>query len=270
MSAPSRRWADLTTDEFAALDRDRAVAVLPLGAIEQHGPHLPLSVDADLAACLLARALELAPPELPLLAMPLLPLGHSPEHLAFAGTLSLSGETLLRVWTEIGQGVARAGVRRLVLFNAHGGNPPAMDIVARELRARHALLVVPVSYWTLADIADLVPEAERRDGIHGGAVETAMMLHLRPSLVRTARLAARPSAGTRVDAQRLARFAWAAQDLHPEGAVGDARLATAALGRELVERYAGALARLLGEVAAFPLERLAAGPLDSGTPLARS
>jgi creatinine amidohydrolase len=97
-----------------------------------------------------------------------------------------------------------------------------------------------------------------------------MMLHLRPALVRTARLAARANAGTRVDGARVARFAWAAQDLHPEGAVGDARLATPELGRALVERYAAALAGLLADVAAFRLERLAAGPLDSGTPLARS
>jgi creatinine amidohydrolase len=137
-----------------------------------------------------------------------------------------------------------------------------MDIVARELRQRHAMLVVPASYWQLGSAAGLLPEAELRDGIHAGALETAMMLHLRPELVRRERIAAFPGAPRKVDVGARVGFAWAAQDLHPLGAVGDPRLATAEIGRALVERYAGGLARLLADVAAFPLERLAGGPAD--------
>jgi creatinine amidohydrolase len=271
VAAMPRSWAELTTAEFAALDRERAVAVLPLGAIEQHGPHLPLAVDAALAAGLLETALARLPAEPPVLALPALAVGHSPEHQGFAGTLSLSGETAIRMWTELGEGVARAGVRRLVLFNAHGGNPPAMDIVARELRQRARMLVVPASYWELGSAEGLLPAGELKAGIHAGALETAMMLHLRPDLVRRERIAAFDGAARRIDEAGRARFAWAAQDLNPAGAVGDARLATPEIGRALVERYAAGLARLLGEVAAFPLARLAEGPLDaSGISLARS
>src|SRR5262245_11808051 len=124
---PRRQWRDMTTKEFAALDAERVIAVLPVGSIEQHGPHLPVGVDSLINEAILARTLELIPADLPVTALPMTMVGKSDEHLAFPGTLTLSAETLTRVWSEIGEGVARAGVRKLVIFNSHGGQPQLVD-----------------------------------------------------------------------------------------------------------------------------------------------
>jgi creatinine amidohydrolase len=136
----------MTTTEFAALPAD-TVAVLPVAAVEQHGPHLPVYVDACLNEGVVARAIELLPPELPVTFLPMQAVGKSNEHLAFPGTLSLSAETLIRLWTEIGESVHRASVRKLVLFNSHGGQPQIMDIVARDLRVRLEMFVVCASSY---------------------------------------------------------------------------------------------------------------------------
>ncbi|RYY92338.1 MAG: creatininase family protein, partial [Comamonadaceae bacterium] len=165
---PHRFWADLTTRDFEALDPARAVAVLPLGATEQHGPHLPLGVDTRLVDGIVAAALPLLPADVPALFLPTQAIGLSPEHARFAGTLTLSSETLIRLWKDIGAGVARAGVRKLVLFNAHGGHVGAMDVVARELREAHDLIVYSVSWFNLplAEANAQFSADEHRFGVH--------------------------------------------------------------------------------------------------------
>jgi len=156
-TAPRRLWQDMTSAEFARLDGARVIALLPVGAIEQHGPHLPVAVDACINAGILARALELLPPDLPVSVLPMLPVGKSDEHLAFPGTLTLSAETLARLWTEVGQSVARAVVRKLVLFNSHGGQPQVMEIVARDLRVRLGMLAVAYSWYAAGVPPGLYP-----------------------------------------------------------------------------------------------------------------
>ena len=142
---PRRRWLDMTTAEFAALPAD-TVAVLPVAAVEQHGPHLPVYVDACLNEGVVARAIELLPPELPVSFLPMQAVGKSNEHLAFPGTLSLSAETLIRLWTEIGESVHRAGVRKLVLFNSHGGNDFLKPFV-REMTGRSKVFLSVIDWW---------------------------------------------------------------------------------------------------------------------------
>ncbi len=181
---PRRFWQDMTTVEFGALDAARVIALLPVGAIEQHGPHLPVATDACINHGILARALELLPDGVPVSALPMLPVGKSDEHLAFPGTLTLSAETLARLWTEIGESVARAGFRKLVLFNSHGGQPQVMEIVARDLRVRLGMLVVAYSWYAAGIPEGLFAADEVQDGIHAGAIETSIMLHLRPDLVQ--------------------------------------------------------------------------------------
>ena len=127
----SHRWAELNTRDFAALDPARTVAVLPLGATEQHGPHLPLSVDTVLVDGVVNAALGHLAATDPVLVLPTQALGLSTEHTAFAGTLHLSPQTLIQLWCDIGASVARAGVKKLLMFNAHGGNVGLMDVVAR-------------------------------------------------------------------------------------------------------------------------------------------
>ncbi|MDA7417049.1 creatininase family protein [Xenophilus arseniciresistens] len=263
-----RFWADLNTRDFEALDAARAVAVLPLGATEQHGPHLPLGVDSFLADGLVRATVPLLAPDLPALFLPTQTIGLSPEHARFAGTLTLSAETLIRMWKEIGAGVARAGLRKLVLFNAHGGHVGAMDIVARELREAHDLLVYSVSWFNLPlnDAQGRALTLDRFD-VHAGESETAMMLALAPQLVRQG-LARDFRSSSEQRARdypilgngRSAKLGWAMQDYHPEGAAGNAAAATAAQGQALIDAAARALAQLLAEVSRLPLDTLAADP----------
>jgi creatinine amidohydrolase len=259
----ARYWKDLTTEDFAALEAARTVVVLPLAATEQHGPHLPLSTDAAIGAGILQRAVELAPIEVPLLVMPAHPVGLSPEHRDFPGTLTLSPETLLRLVIETAEGAARAGLRKLILFNSHGGQPQALEMAAQELRASRSMVAVVANSWRLMRPGELFPPAEREAGIHAGAIETSLMLHLQPGLVRRDKIAHfRSAAGTlerdhpeMASAGRL-RFAWQAQDLNPTGAVGDARLATAEAGKVLVEQAARGLLALAADLSCLPLETL--------------
>lgn len=266
MKLRSRWWWDLTTAEFAAIDMNRVVALQPVAAVEQHGPHLPVRVDAAINAGIVARALELLPDETPLLVLPGLWVGKSNEHFAFPGTLSLSHETLARAWYEIGESVHRAGCRKIIFFNAHGGQPQIVDIVCRELRVKLAMFAVACSWFNTVEMADLFDETELRHGIHGGAIETSMMLHLHPDLVDMAEAADFASAAIEIEATNTVLrsegktgFGWQTQDLHPSGACGDASRATARLGQELVERGAAALATLVGEVERYPLSRIKAG-----------
>ena len=270
MFPTSRFWADLATTDFARLDAERTVAVLPVAATEQHGPHLPLSVDADLADGIVAAALPHLPADAPVLFLPTQAVGFSPEHARFAGTLTLRAETLLRLWTEIGDSVADSGVKKLVLFNAHGGQVGLMDPVARDLRARRGLLVYSVNWFNLPlldaqgrDAGALFSADEHRFGIHAGDIETSMMLALRPERVcmRHARNF-RSSSQDRAEAWpllgngRSARLGWQMQDYNPSGAVGDAAAATPEKGRALIEAAGLQLARLLDEVSKLPLSTL--------------
>ncbi|MHB1217389.1 MAG: creatininase family protein [Alphaproteobacteria bacterium] len=255
-----RHWQDLTTEELARLPLGRTVAVLPVGATEQHGPHLPLSVDADIASAVVERALLKLAPSLPVLVLPLMPVGVSPEHADFPGTLTLKPDTFIRMLVEIGESMAAAGVSRLVIVNGHGGQPGAIDLAAQELRRHHGMLVVAVNSFDLYDARARFPADEIKHGIHAGAVETSIMLHLKPASVRASRTRSFASSTRRLagrykhlSPQGKSGFAWQAQDLNPQGAVGDATRADAARGRALVEEAASRLAELLAEVSAAKL-----------------
>jgi creatinine amidohydrolase len=256
-----RRWADLTTTDFAYLDPERTIALLPLGAVEQHGPHLPLSTDAVIAEEIAQRGAERANADV--LLLPALEIGKSNEHLAYPGTLTLSAQTLIALWTEVGESVARAGLRKLVMLNAHGGQVAVMQIVARELRIRCEMLAVAASTWDCRYPADVLPPAEALHGIHGGLSETSLMLHLRPDLVRMDRAAdfvpATVAFNQRHERLRMVGspgIGWMAQDLHEQGVAGNAAAATAETGRQIAEALAAGLAELLDEVAATPLATL--------------
>ncbi|NMM42879.1 creatininase family protein [Rhodospirillaceae bacterium KN72] len=248
-------WSDLTVEDFRALDTGRAIAVLPVGATEQHGPHLPLSVDSDLASGVLARAMPKIDPDLTVLVLPLQPIGRSVEHEAFPGTLSLSAETLIRLWMDIGEGVAKAGIRKFVIFNGHGGNVSTMDIVARDLRARFGMLTAHTSWFTLAEQDKHLDLHELTHGIHGGHAETAAMLALAEDRVRMDKAQNFPSKGE--DWAKENRFVgvggkpvklgWLMQDLNADGASGNAAAATAETGSALLDKAAENFAAFLSE-----------------------
>ena len=270
MQAKSRYWADLSARDFARMDAPATVAVLPVAAIEQHGPHLPVSVDTTLVDGVIAASLPHLPAELPVLFLPTQQIGKSNEHLRFPGTLSLSAETLMRVWMEIGECVARTGIRKLVLFNAHGGQVSLMDIVARDLRVRHDLIVFSTNWFTLPlpdEVQNLFSAEEHRFGIHAGDVETSMMLALRPSLVDMSRARDFKSTSQERAARhpilgngKSAKLGWQMQDYNPQGAAGNAAAATADKGQSVIEAAARQLALLLQEVAELPLSTLVAQP----------
>ena len=251
-------WEHLATTDFAALDLARTVAILPVAAIEQHGPHLPLGTDAILCDAILDRALALLAEPASLLRLPTQRVGLSPEHTGFAGTLVLRAETLLAAWTEIGVSVAAAGVRKLVLFNSHGGQGGLVDIAAQALRCRAGILVVRCSSYRFALPEGWVPPDEARYGLHGGLIETSLMLAAAPQLVHHAAIRSFPSrardwegavAGLEVEGE--SGIAWCAEDLNDTGAAGDAAAATAALGERLLDYYARRLASVIEAARAF-------------------
>jgi creatinine amidohydrolase len=278
MSTSSRFWADWTTLDFERLRasgaQTRTIAVLPVAATEQHGPHLPLSVDTVLVDGIIKAALDHLPAELPVLFLPTQAVGLSPEHARFPGTLSLKNETILRLWTDIAESVAATGISKLVLFNSHGGHVSVMDLVARDLRARLDMLVYSVSWFNLPlldaqgqDANALFSAEEHRFGIHGGDIETSMMLALDPGHVDMAqarnfesRAQARSGRFEILGNGKSAKLGWQTQDYHPAGAVGDAANATAEKGQALVGAAGLALAKLLAEVDRLPADTLLQRP----------
>lgn len=270
MPPPSRFWADLATTDFAALDAAGTVAVLPVGATEQHGPHLPLCVDQCLVDGIVARALEHLPAQASVLVLPTQQVGYSPEHAQFHGTLTLPAETVVATWVALGECVARAGVRKLLLFNSHGGQASLLDIVARELRVRCNLIVYGCSWWNLPlgeAVTGLFSPEEHRFGVHGGEIETSLMLALRPDAVRMQHAKDFASSSRERAARypilgngRSAKLGWAMQDYNAEGAAGHAAAADADRGRATLDAAGRQLALLLQEIAALPLQTLVPRP----------
>ncbi len=260
-----RWWSALTSTEVVALDPERVVAVLPLAATEQHGPHLPLSTDLDIGLGLLQSAFRALPGGISAVALPPQAVGASMEHEDLAGTIGLAPGLLEETLVETGASIFRHGIRRLVVSNSHGGNTAAVDHAALRLRSALGMLVVKASYFRFPRPADLsLPAAEWIHGLHGGALETSMMLHLRPDLVREDKIGDFPSFGAEMEGSMVhvrptgyAAFGWMATDLNPEGVTGDARLATADLGGALVGHYGRILAEVITDTARFPLDRLA-------------
>lgn len=274
MKLKSKFWADLTWQDFTHLQAspflERVVAVLPLAAIEQHGPHLPVSVDQTLIDGIVNSCLLRMDDNLPVMFLPTLAVGKSNEHDRFPGTLSLSAQTVIQLWMDIGSSVARAGIKKFVLLNSHGGQVSVMDIVARDLRAKYDMIVYSCSWFNLP-LPEVVygsfPKEEHRFGIHAGDIETSMMLALRPQYVNMhkaedfksssqARAGQYPILGN----GRSAKLGWQIQDYNVLGAVGNAKAATPVKGQALVDGAGTALAALLAEISGMPMATIGSGP----------
>ena len=278
MRTTSRFWADWTARDFALAHAHgrmaQTIAILPVAATEQHGPHLPLAVDTALVDGVIAAALPHIAADVPALFLPTQAAGFSPEHAAFAGTLTLKSETIIRLWTEIAESVAAAGVRKLVLFNSHGGQVGLLDVVARDLRARLGLLVYSVNWFGLPltgpqgeDVNALFSAHEHRFGIHAGEIETSMMLALSPETVDMAQ--AQNFASTSEDRSndyailgngKSAKLGWQMQDYNAAGAVGNAAAATPEKGRLVLDVAGRALAQMLSELHQLPMDTLVDKP----------
>ncbi|MEL6915395.1 MAG: creatininase family protein [Pseudomonadota bacterium] len=252
-----RHWLDHPATALG-IDPARTIAILPTAAIEQHGPHLPVGVDTIINEGLCAQLAERCPEDIDIRLLPVQAVGKSNEHLWAPGTLTLTAETALRAWTEIGLSVARAGVRKLLIVNSHGGNADLISIVARELRVRAGLYCVRMGWGATGTPEGLYSAQEAAQGIHGGDTETSLMLHFRPDTVdmkqaRDFRWTHGPG-----DLPPVGPVAhgWIASDVHPEGVAGEAHLATAEKGRATAEAYVDGVIEVLRKMAAFDASAL--------------
>jgi creatinine amidohydrolase len=254
----ARFWADLRAPDFTDIDPMRTIAILPTAAVEQHGPHLPVGTDTIINEHLCALLARQAPKDLDLYILPVMAVGKSNEHLWAAGTLTLSATTALAAWTEIGLSVARAGIRKIVILNSHGGNADLISILARELRVEAGMLAVRLGWGAHGLPPGLYSDQEQRFGIHGGDMETSLLLHFRPDTVdmaaardfrSTAETAAIPPIGAIAQG-------WVSSDLNPAGVVGEAHLATAEKGRLTAEHVVANVIALLRQVAEAKISHL--------------
>jgi creatinine amidohydrolase len=270
MMLPKRDWMEMTWQDLADAETGRWIAVLPLAAVEQHGPHLPLGVDSFIAEAYLERVRKLLPEDLPVTFLPVQRIGVSAEHLSYPGTLTFSATTAMAAWTELGDSLARAGLRKLVLVTSHGGNVAAMELAARDLRTRLGMLAVTVGWHRFGYPDGTFTGEEKKHGIHGGDIETSLMLAAMPDTVSMDKA---PNATPATIAMarefkwlgtyRPAGFAWMTQDLNPTGAIGNATLASAEKGETALAHGARAFVELLREVDRFDLGRLRDGPLPN-------
>jgi creatinine amidohydrolase len=251
-------WKDYRAPEWLSVDPMTTIAILPTAAIEQHGPHLPVGTDTIINEGLMDLLRQRCPDDLDLRILPTQAVGKSNEHLWARGTLTLTAPTALAVWTEIGLSVARAGIRKLVILNSHGGNVDLISIVGRELRVRAGMYVVKLG-WGAHGLPDgMYSKQETTYGIHGGDVETSMVLAFRPdtvdmSLAQDFRSTAETSPISPIGGISAA---WIASDLNPNGVVGEAHLATAAKGHATADKMVTDVIGLLYKVAAAPLDGL--------------
>ncbi|WP_129646230.1 creatininase family protein [Peristeroidobacter agariperforans] len=258
-------WENCTTRDLCGLDPEQTVALLPVSAVEQHGPHLPLATDAIIAQGLVREAMQRVQEDL--LVLPPMSIGHSLEHTSFAGTLSIAAEPLLAAWLEIGRSVARAGLRKLIILNTHGGNIPLVQLAALRLRQELQMLVLRANYFSFGSPPGLFSDEELRHGIHGGEMETSLLLHLRPDLVRQELLAdfralthGMAARNQLLGPEKPIGFGWMSEDLHEHGVCGNAARGDAKRGAILLSHLAEQLAALIAECQSTPLATLRPQP----------
>ncbi|MEL6127137.1 MAG: creatininase family protein [Pseudomonadota bacterium] len=250
-------WAEYRTTEFAAMDPERTIAILPTAAIEQHGPHLPVGVDTMINTGMLQTVVERLPEDVDVRILPVQTVGKSNEHLHAAGTLTLPYAVAAEAWIEIGLSIARAGLRKVVIVNSHGGNLDLIGVVARELRVRAGLLCVKCQWGSFGHPEGMYPAEELAYGIHGGDVETSLMLHFRPELVAMEHAADFRSSARETALQPIGpvAYGWIASDLHSSGTVGNAAVATAVKGAATAAHQADGFIAMLRDLRDTPSEK---------------
>ncbi|HSM66030.1 MAG TPA: creatininase family protein [Ilumatobacteraceae bacterium] len=260
MSSPphsSRNPAELRAPEFARLVGPSSILVQPLGAVEQHGPHLPFNTDLLIAERVATAAVDRVGEELDVWILPPLAYTKSNEHAWSAGTIWLSATTLLAVLDDIGRCVAATGARKLVFFNGHGGNSALVGVANREIRLAHGLMTFLAHPGVPPDQGGASAAGELGMGIHGGVDETSLMLHLAPELVDMD-LAVRNVPEALAENRHVrfggpVGFGWLSNDFGPDGHIGDPTSATAQAGATLFAGAVDAFAEALAEIARFEL-----------------
>ena len=254
-----RYFPDLTGPQVTQLLTDRSILVQPLGAIEQHGPHLPLSTDSVVATAVAEAAVERVGDDLDVWLLPTLEYTKSNEHAWSAGTVWLSATTLLAVLDDLGRCIASTPARKVVFLNGHGGNSALVNVANRELRLAHGLMTFLAHPGVPPDQGGTSPAAELGMGVHGGTDETSIMLHLAPHLVDMTKAERRVpewlAANRYVKFGGRVSFGWLSNDFHPDGFIGDPTPANAELGARLFDGAVQAFCEALGEVSTFDFGR---------------
>ncbi|MGV1953264.1 creatininase family protein [Agrobacterium vitis] len=243
-------------------ERANWIAVLPLGAHEQHGPHLPFETDTIIAQGVVDRLILALPDTLPVTFLPVEPVGYSVEHMDVFGTRTLTFNEAVERWLGIAETLSGQGIRKLMMLNAHGGNSPLMTVVATEARVRFNMLAVATSWTRFGQPEGLIRPQDKAIDIHGGDIETSVMLALRPDLVamdkaqnfssRQSEFAAR---FTHLRAYGPHAFGWKMADLNPLGVAGNASVATAEKGENLLSHAVHGLVELLSDIHDFDIEK---------------
>ena len=244
-------------------ERRKWIAVLPLGAYEQHGPHLPFETDALIAGGIVSRLKVALPANLPVTFLAVEPVGYSIEHMDVVGTRTLAFDEAVRRWLGIAEKMNNLGIRKFVMLNAHGGNSPLMTIVATEARVRFDMLAVATS-WTRFGVPDgLISPDDKAIDIHGGDIETSVMLALHPEKVDMSKAANFPSRQSEfikgfkhLRAYGPHAFGWKMSDLSARGVAGNAGVATAEKGERLISHSVKGLVELLEDVDRFDVSTL--------------
>ncbi|MCA2653894.1 creatininase family protein [Microcystis sp. M061S2] len=260
---PHRYFPYLTwTDIDSMPDKENVVIIQPIGAIEQHGPHLPIAVDAAISLGVLGKAFEKLNTNVPAFALPCLYYGKSNEHWSFPGTITLSATTLLTLIQEIAESLYRSGFRKLVLMNSHGGQPQVMEIAARDIHQQYPdFLVFPFFTWRVPhNAAELFSGYELEYGIHAGDVETSMMLSLLPEQVKIERAVREYPQGlpenSLLTMEGKLPFAWLTKELTKSGVMGDATNASKEKGDRLLESVANGWVQAIIDVYRFRQPKL--------------
>lgn len=250
-----RWWADLKASDFENVDPMETITILPVAAIEQHGPHLPLGTDTMIAQGMLDELFTTCPSEFDVRVLPIQTIGKSNEHIWAAGTLTISATTALSAWGEIGQSIARAGIRKLIVVNSHGGNLDLISILVRELRVRHAMLAIKTGWGSFPEPSETYSTRETAFGIHGGDWETSLMLAFRPELVDMSKAADFRSTAETTDIAPTGAtaYGWISSDIHPAGVAGEAHLASAEKGRITTMHQVRGFIDLLNKIRNTPL-----------------
>ena len=215
----------------------RSTIIWPFGAVEQHGPHLPLATDSIFVDEIICEVLKLIPSDLPIKKLPTQYIGFSPEHNGFDGTISLSSNLITSMIKEVGVQLAEMGFKRLIMINAHGGQIALLNTAARELRSiAPKLSVFPCFLWSGVDgLSELLTKKEIKNGLHASLAETSLMMALKSELVGEER----PCEGIESQIPKgwslegNAPTAWFTEDLSKSGVIGDSRGSNEELGNSL-------------------------------------
>lgn len=255
---PKRFFPYLTWSEIEAInDKKNVVIIQPIGAIEQHGYHLPLIVDSAISMGVLGKALTQLDDEIPAYSLPCLYYGKSNEHWHFPGTITLTSQTLLSVIKETAESIYRAGFRKLILMNSHGGQPQIMEIIARDLHQQYEdFFIFPLFTWRVPNItSQLLTKKELEYGIHAGDAETSIMLSLLPDQVKMdLAIEEYPSnlpEDSLLSMEGKLPFAWLTNELTKSGVMGDATVATKEKGDRILASLADGWTQVIKDVYNF-------------------